>query len=1378
MRCVGWVVTVLVIGLLAGQVGCGTGVDGETATGTTLVITTLERPAVATSSIVTKSASIQKAAEATDTAVGAGYKCRLTTWDGTELGTATSDANSQCIFAVDGDLLPNATLVVTSEELGIAKCEVLGACPGSSVDVGTTDPDSTVEAQLFLDTCGGSLEDTAGAASSAAKGGCVPQGVLATVRQMIGTTGTAGTANAEGAILALREAFRSALAEGRFSSGNAYRDLHLITHGDGGALTQWSAVSGVAIDQAIMQAKEGAAAINELLRDTEAFATFKQKGSAAWGALATYVGNLDATGNKKVRASPAVALSVLKEAIAEQGGDAGAFLKKSSAALALAEATGEEDCKQSDSKVLYKLLKSAAWEGVAADGVATHLKGICSTIAKAKDNPAQLAYLKDKSSEIVQAVFARPEAFASGSESTIRNILNVGVLGGSLGSATVLCTASTDCAGGSVCSPQNLCVSMDVSGSGRQLGALCTENSQCSSGLCRLDPATNHEFCSKAEGEATLTLKAYGETCKGNLECLSYVCTNGSCSSAAPPPEAALAVLLAESCPTDTTTGDTGADGRAVTTVDTTAPTVVLTGQADGAKGVAVNAVVTVTFSEEMDGTTITADTFRVTSDGAAINGTIAYKDRVATFTPNQSLNYFTTYTVTLTTGVKDAVGNAMASVVSFSFRTETAPPAAIAGGGGHTVVAATDGTVWTWGFNSNGQLGDGATTDRNTPVRVSNLGSVQSVGAGNLFSLAVRSDGTVWSWGANNTNQLGDGTTTDRTTPVQVSNLASITAVAAGLNHALALLSDGTIRAWGFNGNGRLGDGTTTDRATSIQVSSLTNITAIECGGSHSLALRNDGTVWAWGLNASGQLGDGSITQRTTPVQVSNLTGAIAIAAGLNNSVALKSDGTVWAWGTNTNNQLGDGTATQRTTPVQVSGLTGVTAIAVGDNFGLAYKADGTVWGWGYNSSGQLGDGTRTNRAIPVRSASVPAVTNIIAGGSHALAIKTDRSIIAWGYNFYGQLGDGSATYAAYRPNAVRNLSAVTTMATGGRHSLARTSDGKVWTWGVNQNGQLGNGTTTDHSVPASVSSLTGIIDVAAGGKFSVALKNDGTVWVWGINSSQELGIGAAGADVTTPLSVGGNFTGGTAIAAAEFSAYAIKGGALWAWGSNSNGQLGNGGLTNPGIPAQVNTVANVIAVAGGNRHALALQGDGTVWAWGLNGNGQLGDNSTTQRTAPVQVSGLTNVIGIAAGARHSIAVKNDGTVWAWGQNTSGQLGDGTTTQRTTPVQVSGLTGAIAVAAGPSWSMAVKGDGTVWAWGSNALAQLGDGTAVSTGKRTPIQTSPLTTATRLSAGPANNLSLARTTDGAVWEWGWNQATALSDGTSPYVLTPATVRWP
>ncbi|MBI2346298.1 MAG: Ig-like domain-containing protein [Deltaproteobacteria bacterium] len=815
---------------------------------------------------------------------------------------------------------------------------------------------------------------------------------------------------------------------------------------------------------------------------------------------------------------------------------------------------------------------------------------------------------------------------------------------------------------------------------------------------------------------------------------------------------------------------------------DITAPTVAGTSIPDGATAVPINAPITVTFSEPMDAATITTSSFQVADGTGPIAGTVSYANSTATFTATAPLNYFTDYTATVTTDVKDAAGNPLAAPVSWSFRTIVPPVIGAAGGGGHTVTIGTDGSVWTWGYNSHGQLGSGSLVDLNAPARVNGVtGSATAVAGGDSHTVAV-AGGVVWSWGRNTVGQLGDGTTTDRNVPVQIGGLPPVTAVAAGVLHAVALTTPaagGEVYAWGSNTLGQVGDGTTMQQTSPVKVPGIAGATVISSRGNHTLALSGaDGTVWTWGFNGWGQLGDGTTTTSTTPKQVQGLTGVDAIAAGFGHSLA-KVNGTVYAWGLNANGQLGDGTTNNQSAPQAVAALAGIdiVAIAAGANFSLALDANGAVYAWGLNSSGQLGDGTFTDQLNPKTIGTFTGAVGIAAGGSHTMVWKADGTMSSWGYNFYGQVGNGSATYVAYTPTPV--LTNVQAVSNGGKHTLALLADGTVRAWGSNSNGQLGDGTTTNRDAPVAVPGLTNVTDIAAGSRFSVAVENNDTVRVWGINSSKELGLGAASADVLQPTPLPG-LSGVTAVAAGDFSTAAIVGATndVWTWGSNSNGQLGNGSYANPGVPAAVPGLTGATTITGGGRHFLTLKSDKTIVAWGRNADGELGDGTKVERTAPVTVAGLTDVIAIGAGHRHSLAVTADGTAFAWGLNSSGQLGDGTFAQHSAPAPISNLVNVAAVAGGASHSLARLLDGSVQAWGFNLLGQLGDGTAVTTGKNLPVQAVGLAGIEFVDAGTGSSSYALDLATGTLYEWGWNGATAFVDGTIPWVLVPTAVLWP
>lgn len=343
----------------------------------------------------------------------------------------------------------------------------------------------------------------------------------------------------------------------------------------------------------------------------------------------------------------------------------------------------------------------------------------------------------------------------------------------------------------------------------------------------------------------------------------------------------------------------------------------------------------------------------------------------------------------------------------------------------------------------------------------------------------------TPKSWGANGYGQLGNGLTKDSSNPVAVTFTGSLSSVRIGGAHNVALASDGTVWTWGLNASGQLGNDTLDTKTAPIQVPSLSGIKAVTAGGNHSLAIASDDTVWAWGLNSSGQLGnhDATLASQPSPVQVltadgvTPLSGVTAIAAGGAFSLALKSDGTVWAWGSNSNGQLGNNdllvTTSSYAVQVETSGgtpLTGVSAIAAGGSHALALDGSGTIYAWGYNKFGQLGDGTITSSsfAVPVvRTGITGTVTAISAGLDHSLAI-IDGAAYAWGYNFYGQLGNGAAL-SSYDANktlqSVVGLSNISSIVATGHHCIAVDTSGKIWTWGNDTYGQLGDGTTQSRS-------------------------------------------------------------------------------------------------------------------------------------------------------------------------------------------------------------------------------------------------------------------------------------------------------------------------
>ena len=344
-----------------------------------------------------------------------------------------------------------------------------------------------------------------------------------------------------------------------------------------------------------------------------------------------------------------------------------------------------------------------------------------------------------------------------------------------------------------------------------------------------------------------------------------------------------------------------------------------------------------------------------------------------------------------------------------------------LASGDNHTTALKNGRTLWAWGKNFFGELGDGTIVDKLVPTRESTFATGWvAVSAGFAHTAAMKSDGTIWAWGRNLNGQLGDGTTTNRLVPTQeitaATDWVAVSAAgspAGGTGQTMALKSDGTLWAWGNNASGQLGDGTTTQRNVPTQeVTGATDWVAVFAGTDYSAALKSDGTLWAWGSNAFGQLGDGTIVDKLVPTQeITGATDWAAVAAGSIHALALKSGGTLWAWGSNANGRLGDGTTTNRLVPTQeVTGATDWVTVAAGATFTSALKSSGTWWGWGSNGNGQLGDNTIISRLVPTQE--ITFATDwvaVAAGSSHTVARKSGGTIWAWGTNSFGELGDNT---------------------------------------------------------------------------------------------------------------------------------------------------------------------------------------------------------------------------------------------------------------------------------------------------------------------------------------------------------------------------------
>lgn len=641
-----------------------------------------------------------------------------------------------------------------------------------------------------------------------------------------------------------------------------------------------------------------------------------------------------------------------------------------------------------------------------------------------------------------------------------------------------------------------------------------------------------------------------------------------------------------------------------------------------------------------------------------------------------------------------------------------------VVAGSSYTAALKSDGTLWACGFNGTGQVGTGSTSGyQGTMSQIGTDNKWVSISANNATLIALKSNGTLWALGSNSNGQLGDGTRVDQYNPEQIGGDTSWASIATGSNYTMALKVNGTLWGWGKNTNGQLGDASTTDSYLPEQIGLDSTWTNVAAGSSHTVALKSNGTLWAWGLNSNGQLGDTYLLQQNSPEKIGSDTTWTGISCGDNFTMALKSRGTLWGWGANDHNKLGDGTTTEQHSPERIGGDTIWVAVAGGSVHTMALKSNGSIWAWGGNGNGQLGDGTTSGQTMPeqIRNATNDWLS-VSNGNSHTMALKSDGTLWAWGNNGNGQLGDGSNADKHTREQIGLDNRWVSVVA-GSGHTVALKCDGTLWAWGSNGNGQLGDGTTADKWTPVQVGTDTNWTSISTGASHTLALKTNGSLWAWGNNGNGQIGDGTTGTQRYSPVQIGTD-TKWTAILGGAAFTVALKAvGTLWAWGSNSIGQLGIGTTIDNPNPQKIGTDNKWVSITTGNYFTAALKSNGSLWEWGANTNSQLGDGTTTEQHSPEMIGSDNKWCRLSAAANMITAFKSDGSLWAWGNNTYGQLGNGTTSNVTTPTQVNGQSNVVGLDKGGTnfYSAVIKSDrSNICMVGSNSNGQLGDGTTSS----------------------------------------------------------------
>lgn len=701
------------------------------------------------------------------------------------------------------------------------------------------------------------------------------------------------------------------------------------------------------------------------------------------------------------------------------------------------------------------------------------------------------------------------------------------------------------------------------------------------------------------------------------------------------------------------------------------------------------------------------------------------------------------------------------------------------------------DGTLWAWGSNAFGGLGQGNTMPQGVPVQVGVAADWKSVSCGtSLGTVALKKDGSLWHWGA---TEIPFTTTPQQYTGGSWTG-ASWDDFAVGDMHGLLLRNvdpsgNGELWAWGNDSDGQLGDGPGDVGTWEPKRIGGDLWRAVAGGFAHSLAVRSDGTLWAWGDNEYGQLGLNDKINRWAPTQVGSKSNWVAVFATSMHSFAINNAGQLFAWGYNDQGQLGVGDKTDRLEPQAVGG-SGWALVAPGPLDAMALKKDGSLWGWGYNVNGQLGlPPDYAGHPAPVRIGNATSWKDLACGAYHSIALTGDDRFAACGANTYGQVGLG---YPSYRcsPEQMGTAAGWAAVDVSLSHSVATRSDGTLWTWGYNGSGQLGYANAA--GVPMQVGYDTDWRSVAAGanhaGGYSAAIKTGGTLWTWGENAAGQLGLGDK-TDRSAPTQVGadthwsqvacsdGVGTAGRVLSGEPYTlddhTLALKDdGTLWVWGANDYGQLGLGDKTRRLEPTQVGTDTDWTAIAAGDDYSAALKSDGSLYTWGHDQFGQLGHGGTPSATSmalsPTRVGAelyKSFACGSGRDASFMLAVKTDGTLWGWGTSANGELGLGLSGFGTysTPQLISAATDwkrvMCGISYGDNFGLGLRESGQLWSWGGNFRGQLGNADYVSV--YSPQATTPGHVWTTVAAG---SNSFGVDTDGKLWAWGDNEYGGLGLG--------------
>jgi alpha-tubulin suppressor-like RCC1 family protein len=648
-----------------------------------------------------------------------------------------------------------------------------------------------------------------------------------------------------------------------------------------------------------------------------------------------------------------------------------------------------------------------------------------------------------------------------------------------------------------------------------------------------------------------------------------------------------------------------------------------------------------------------------------------------------------------------------------------------VATGPEHTIALKTNNTLWSWGRNNIGQLGlgdseyvGGLITNRLTPTQIGTGSDWLMIKTFGNHSVALKNDSSIWLWGQNYYGQLGIGDTINRIIPIEL-----------GAPNPPASLSATTISStrinlsWIDRSNNE--NGFEIERKPGITGAWAIIATVASDNTSYSDNDLNFNNIYYYRIRAYNNIGksiySNEVSAAATIIPPSNLKLTVISASQidlswLDNSI----DETEFKI-----ERKATLTGTYEQIAIVSSNITSyydITATEFAPNTTYYYRIRG------YND---LGDGFYSDE---VHAAISGNWLNIKAGCEHSLGLKNNSSIWSSGNNVWGQLGLGDVI-KRLTFTQIGSESDWSAIMTGGYHNIARKTDKTIWLWGYNADGQLGLGDTINKYTPIQIDSEASWSIIAGGNKHTICLKTNGTLWAWGNNDCGQLGLGDSGfsAKRLTPTQIGTDSDWFSLDAGGLLNVAQKNDGTIWSWGNNAYGQLGIGDTINRNSPTQIGdeTDWSIIITGGhdGNNSyhfcTFGIKTNKTLWAWGNNSNNQLGlGDSGSYRMTPSQVGVSSDWVAVENGLNHTLGIKIDGTVWGWGANYTGQLGLGDTIERITPTQIGSENDWSGVSGGGSWiyhqnqypkgfSLARKNNGTIWAWGRNDSGQLGLGDTI-----------------------------------------------------------------